>query len=205
MVARKCCQSNPELSDVVEPPSVHISSSLRSWKIDRRRVSDLVAHMAGRLGVAHLEVHVSFVGPAAMRRINRQFREKDKSTDVLSFPQMEWHAPKLVQKPGKAGKSAEATKRNRGMLRGTRGGLVAFGHESVLGDMIICLDAAEKNASEDGNPVAKEVCFLLAHGMLHLCGHDHQNPAEKKLMFGEQAALMEQLEGSWRSCVRRTR
>lgn len=187
----------------MEPPSVHISSSLRSWKINRRRISDLVTHMATRLGVQHLDVHVSFVGPAAMRQINRQFRDKDKSTDVLSFPQMEWPTPCLVRKSTKARKNAAETSRNRAMMRGTRGGLVSFGHETVLGDMIICLDAAEKNAREDGKPVAREVCFLLAHGMLHLCGHDHQNAAEKKLMFGEQAILMEQLDGAWSSCVRR--
>lgn len=189
----------------MEPPAVHISSSLRSWKIDQRRISALVSHMAGRLGVDHLDLHVSFVGPVAMRQINRQFRDKDKSTDVLSFPQMEWPEPKLVRRSAKTRKTAAKTRRNHAMLRGTRGGLVSFSHETVLGDMVICLDAAEKNAHEDGTPVAREVCFLLAHGILHLCGHDHQRPDEKTLMFGEQAVLMKQLDGAWRSCVRRVR
>ncbi len=180
----------------MEPPSVQISSSLRSWKIDERRISGLVTHMAQRLGVGHLEVHIGFVGPTAMRRINRQFRAKDKSTDVLSFPQMEWRAPITIQKTSRAQKFSKAK-------HSTGKSLVAFEHENILGDMIICLDAAQKNSREDGSDVAREVCFLLAHGLLHLCGHDHQKPAEKALMFRQQDTLMADLEGSWISCVRR--
>ena len=86
------------MTDPVEPPSVQISSSLRSWKIDERRIRGLVSHMAERLGVNHLEIHIDFVGPTAMRQINGKFRNKDKSTDVLSFPLMEWQKPKLIEK-----------------------------------------------------------------------------------------------------------
>ena len=192
------------MTDPVEPPSVQISSSLRSWKIDQRRVRGLVSHMAKRLGVDHLKIHIDFVGPTAMRQINGEFRNKDKSTDVLSFPLMEWRTPKLVEKTNKAKPSSKTTPRNSKMLHGTKKGLVSFDHENILGDIIVCLDAASKNAREDGHDVAREVCFLLAHGILHLCGHDHQKPAEKILMFRQQEILMNDAGQNWRACVRRS-
>jgi len=191
------------VTDPVEPPSVQISSSLRSWKIDERRIRGLVSNMAERLGVKHLEIHIDFVGPTAMRQINGEFRSKDKSTDVLSFPLMEWPNPKLVEKTKKAKQSPTAG-RNSKMLRGTKKGLVSFAHEKILGDIIVCLDAANKNAREDGQDVAREVCFLLAHGILHLCGHDHKKPAEKALMFRQQELLMNDAGQNWRACVRRS-
>jgi probable rRNA maturation factor len=190
------------VTDPVEPPSVQISSSLRSWKIDERRIRGLVSHMAERLGVNHLEIHIDFVGPTTMRKINGKFRNKDRSTDVLSFPVMEWQKPKLIEKATKAKQSPTAD-RNSKMLRGTKKGLVSFEHERMLGDIIVCLDSANKNAREDGHDVAREVCFLLAHGILHLCGHDHQKPTEKALMFRQQEILMNDAGQNWRACVRR--
>lgn len=164
----------------------------------------MVDYFAGRLGVSGLDVHVQFVGPAAMRKINHRFRAKDKSTDVLSFPQLEWSVPLMVKRPAaSSSKRGRGNFRNKGMTQGTRAGLVAFEHETVLGDMVICLDAAAKNAREDKQDVAREVCFLLAHGMLHLCGHDHQNAREKKVMFSQQQILMDEMGQGWRGCVKR--
>ena len=190
----------------MEPPPVQIESSLRSWKINERCIRALVQDMAGRLGVDGMDVHIQFIGPSAMKRINRQFRQKDQSTDVLSFPQMEWNRPLLISKdksgaPARRGQRGDL--RNTSMLRGTRAGLQSFAHERVLGDLVLCLDAAARNAREDKSDVAKEVCFLLAHGMLHLCGHDHQNSREKALMFAQQDQLMAGIGSRWRGCVAR--
>lgn len=192
-----------QVIDQVPAPSVQITSALPTWKINERRVRELVLHMARRLEVNSLEIHVTFVGPAAMRKINSQFRNKDQSTDVLSFPQMEWVTPRLIAQSSTEKKPSKEIARNSQMLRGTKKGLVSFDHEKFLGDIIICLDAAKKNAREDGHDVAREVCFLIAHGILHLCGHDHQKPAEKDLMFKQQETLMNDLVGKWNACVRK--
>jgi probable rRNA maturation factor len=190
----------------LEPPPVHIESSLRSWKINERRIRSILKFISESLGVGEMTIHVKFVGPGAMRKINRRFREKDKSTDVLSFPQMEWSKPRLVA--GSTRKQSRRSSggrdlRNKDMLRGTRGGLLSFSHENILGDLVLCIDAADSNAREDNSDVAKEVCFLLAHGMLHLCGHDHQNAREKALMFAQQDQIMAELGNRWRRCVER--
>lgn len=194
------------MNNSLEPPPVQITTNLKSWKINERRIREIVTSMAEQLNVREFQVFLKFVGPDAMRTINRQFRKKDKSTDVLTFPQMEWPEPRLTR-PGKADRTTKKNspgnvQRNQAMLRGTERGLTTFAHENILGDMIICLEAAERNAREDGHgDVAKEVCFLIAHGMLHLCGHDHQNPAEKKLMFAEQDRLIR--NQTWKNCIRR--
>jgi probable rRNA maturation factor len=80
---------------------------------------------------------------------------QDKPTDVLSFPQHQFRAP---EKP-------------RGRVELT-----------LLGDVVISLDTAARQARTRRRPLADEVRFLLAHGILHLVGYDHATPDEKKVM-----------------------
>ena len=60
-----------------------------------------------------------------------------------------------------------------------------------LGDVAICGAVAAKQALEAGHPVRDEVELLLAHGVLHLLGHDHAEPEEHQLMFGLQTSLLQ--------------
>ena len=69
-------------------------------------------------------------------------------------------------------------------------------HPEVLGDVVISLDTAARQAAARGAPVADEVRVLLAHGLLHLLGYDHErSPAEARRMFARQRALLRQLAG----------
>lgn len=90
-----------------------------------------------------------------IRKLNRQWRGKDKATDVLSFTQ----DPKT----------------------------------GLLGDVVISLDTARRQASEGGRPLSEELERLLAHGLLHLLGHDHEKPAEARRMAKAEVALLGQV------------
>ena len=123
----------------------------------RRRLRTEVARMiraaARRDGRADYEVSLRLVGDAQIHALNLEHREKDKPTDVLSFPLDE-------------GGGAD------GFVSGTR----------VLGDVVISLDTAARQARGRKRELLPEVRFLLAHGLLHLLGFDHGNPTEKRTM-----------------------
>jgi len=97
---------------------------LRPW------LTGLVAALAPEAG----SLGVRFVGDRDMRRTNRQFRGKDKATDVLSFP----------------------------------------GEDGHLGDILISVPTARRQAAEAGHGVDRELKVLLLHGILHCLGHDHE-------------------------------
>ncbi|MCX6126246.1 MAG: rRNA maturation RNase YbeY [Proteobacteria bacterium] len=144
-----------------------------------------------RLQVHHYEVCIQFVGPKSIRTLNKQFRQKDQPTDVLSFPQYNWKTPLRVT----SGKIS-TVKRN-------------IMNPMPLGDIVISLEDAERNSKESAHGLDQEVCFLMIHGLLHLVGHDHMQPKEKKLMFSDQRKLMKCFESNpggrprWYKCVTR--
>ena len=112
-----------------------------------------------QLKVRNAELSIALVGDAAIRRLNREWRDKDKATDVLSFPGGE--LPKGVPGP------------------------------RPLGDVIISVDTAVRRAKSHGVTVAEEVALYLAHGILHLLGHDHElGEREAKAMARLEAKLL---------------
>jgi len=151
----------------------------------------MATHLMESLGVADHRLDIAFIGPKRMRQVNQQWRGKDRSTDVLSFPQCRFRTP---LEPGRCVARARETAEQPTS-------------SPMLGDIIISMEDAARNAASDGGPVAREVGFLIVHGLLHLGGHDHERPAERRRMFAAQEALMKQLENRssgpmWRRCVR---
>lgn len=163
-----------------------ISCSLRGYEVDETKLRTVARTVLARLGLGECELSVQLVGSKGIRRLNKVHRGKDKATDVLSFPQEEFPRPVRVRAVGKA------AKRGRGEP------------PRVLGDVVISLPDAEKNARRIGQDLDREVCFLLVHGILHLGGHDHMKPAEERRMLKEQRRLMAALKSA-RSGVRRVR
>ena len=148
-------------------------------------ISDLVL---GQLGLEKHQLSVSFVDEKEMTSLNQSYRNKDRSTDVLSFPQIEFQDPVTVENRYQASQSEELP-------------------PSILGDIVISLEDAHKNADKIGQDLDREVCFLIIHGCLHLCGHDHMNPKEEELMLNQQRKIMAVLEEDnspppWQDCVR---
>jgi len=121
--------------------------------------------MLVELELGHAELSVLLTNDAQIHALNLQHREKDKPTDVLSFPLDE-------------GGGAD------GAVSGTR----------VLGDVVISLDTAARQARARKRELLPEVRFLLAHGLLHLLGYDHGDPAEKRVMTAMTRRLVRAVE-----------
>ena len=121
--------------------------------------------MLVELELAHAELSVLLTNDAQIHALNLEHRQKDKPTDVLSFPLDE-------------GGGAD------GAVSGTR----------VLGDVVISLDTAARQARGRKRELLPEVRFLLAHGLLHLLGYDHGDPGEKRVMDGMTRRLVRAVE-----------
>ena len=124
--------------------------------------------MLVELELAHAELSVLLTNDTEIHALNLQHREKDKPTDVLSFPLDE-------------GGGADGT------VSGTR----------VLGDVVISLDTAARQARGRKRELLPEVRFLLAHGLLHLLGYDHGDPAEKREMDAMTRRLVRAVESNF--------
>lgn len=102
---------------------------------------------------------IAFVSDTKMRALNKRFRNKDKTTDILSFP--------AVNEP--------------------------FEETAELGELVISVEQATRQASENGLDLETEIKQLVLHGILHLCGMDHDTDsgemAKKELGLREQLAI----------------
>ncbi|KIX90188.1 rRNA maturation factor [Staphylococcus microti] len=110
------------------------------------------------------ELSVSFVDEEEIQTINRDYRDKDKVTDVISF----------------------AFEEEEDVFEGFEGAEIP----RVLGDIIICTDVAKAQAEQYNHSFERELGFLALHGFLHLLGYDHMTEAEEKEMFGRQDAIL---------------
>lgn len=166
----------------MNPLQIVIENSSRSYCINSHRCSAISEKLLKRYGLARMGLSIQFVGQKTMRDLNRKYRGKDRSTDVLSFPQKQFREPLRTSRVKEYPTS-----------------LVP----ESLGDIVISLKDAEKNARRIGQSLDREVAFLLVHGFLHLCGHDHMHPKEEAVMLEEQKILMRDLSRSkpplWRS------
>jgi probable rRNA maturation factor len=135
--------------------TVYLKSAVRREGLDPKRIRADLERMLAATGEEGSSVSLSFVGDKKIRSLNRDFRGKDKATDVLSFP--------LVV-PGEA--------------RGP--------HERLLGDIVISVDTASRQAAEYDATLAMEVRRLMIHGLLHLLGHDHERDDERAAMEREE-------------------
>ena len=115
---------------------------------------------------APLEVQISLIGPRAMRRLNRESRNIDRETDVLSFPYLNWEGAT----PGDFTTLAEPPMVNMETGR------------ILMGDIVISMHRAAQQAEEYGHSLLREVCFLAVHGALHLLGYDHITPEDDARM-----------------------
>lgn len=113
------------------------------------------------------EVSVSFVSSDKIRELNRDYRDVDSVTDVLSFPQFET-VDELIESEEDTG-------------------------VAELGDVVICMDRAKSQAEEFGHPLKREVIYLFVHSILHLLGYDHMEEDEKKIMRAREEETMEKL------------
>lgn len=138
--------------------------------------ADAVALMRA-LELPRAELSLTVVTDRAIRRLNRDFRGKDRATDVLSFPQFDHGALPW----GAANSTGEAI----------------AGHAPLpLGDIVISCETATRQARELGIGLDARIRTLLIHGLLHLLGYDHErSEAEARRMFAREHELAAILAG----------
>ena len=118
---------------------------------------------------ADTEVGVSIVTEDEILELNREYREKDSVTDVLSFPQFE----------------------NRDDIADALA--AADDHSTLLGDVVICYEQAMRQAEEYGTGASREIVYLFVHSLMHLMGYDHMDEEDKKVMRAHEEAVLEKI------------
>ncbi len=132
-----------------------------------------VRSLKRRLRLAKREFNVCFVDDNAIRHLNFAYRGKNKPTDVLSFA---WDEAPAAFPP-----TAPVPPR-----RGEHGGI-----ENFLGDVVISVETARRNAAAEGHSTLDEIRWLILHGVLHMLGYDHEH--DRGEMVALELALREQL------------
>ena len=122
-------------------------------------------------------VNVLLTDNEGIREYNREYRKVDRTTDVLSFPNIEYERPadfSCVEE-----NEADYFEPDSGEL--------------MLGDIIISVDKVREQADSYGHSQLREFAFLLTHSMLHLCGYDHMEEEEAAVMEEKQRNILDEL------------
>lgn len=108
----------------------------------------------------HTSFNVIIVDNNYIHELNKNYRDIDRETDVITFALEDEDSVKLP------------------------------GDMRILGDIYISIDKARSQAIEYGHSFEREICFLAVHGFYHLLGYDHMNEEEEKVMFGKQEEVL---------------
>ncbi len=150
--------------------TTNIMQSRASNKLTRKLLKYTLKVVGAKL--TKVSVDVSFVSKEEIKKLNKDFRNVDKVTDVLSFPNLNLKPYQRINIKDYPNDVNPETKHLH------------------LGDIIICEDVAREQAQEYGHAFEREVYYLLEHGYLHLLGFDHIEDADKVLMrFVEEKVL----------------
>ena len=117
-----------------------------------------------------LYITITFTSPENIQKINKEYRNIDKATDVLSFP--------MFEKKELENKIQEKD----------------FLHEDILGDIVISIEKVKEQAKEYGHSFERELSYMLVHGFYHLMGYDHIEEEDKKEMREKEEKILEKLK-----------
>ena len=119
---------------------------------------------------------LNFVDKEKIQELNKEYRQKDKPTDVISFRMLE---NGLQNKINKKNYPYDYDRDEKKVF---------------IGEVYICYDVAVSQSEEYGHSIDREVCFLAVHGLLHLLGLDHEAEFERAIMFDLQDKTMEKIK-----------
>jgi probable rRNA maturation factor len=123
---------------------------------DANRLRSRAENMIAALGLANVEVSLALVDDVVIRQLNKRWRKKNKATDVLSFPMLDLPVSDIY--------------------KATRAATV------LLGDIVVSIPTAIKQAKTHKRAPLDEMTTLVAHGLLHLLGFDHKNDDQEREM-----------------------
>ena len=121
------------------------------------------------------EISLTLTDNEGIWKVNKELREIDRPTDVLSYPLLEDDVP---------GDLSQIENQTDECLNPDTG-------EILLGDIIISVDKVREQAEEYGHSMQREFAFLIVHSMLHLFGYDHMEEQEAAVMEGKQREILE--------------
>ena len=155
---------------------VAIRNEQKKFKVTKE-MRDLVRSAAGAAleymdFPKNVEISVMFTDNENIRELNNMHRGIDRATDVLSFPLFEYD------------ENGDITEDD---LDFNPNG------EMLLGDIVISLETASRQAQEYGHSFEREIGFLTVHSMLHLFGYDHMTPEDEEEMFGYQREILDRM------------
>ena len=113
-----------------------------------------------------LYISVTLTNPENIRMLNKEYRDIDKETDVLSFPMFETNEIQALKK---------------------------LQYEEALGDIVISIERVKEQAIEYGHSFERELSYMLVHGFYHLMGEDHIEESDKIKMRAKEEAVLEML------------
>lgn len=132
-----------------------------------------------------VEVSITFVDEENIREINKEFRDLDKSTDVLSFPMIEYDSD--------YSRISDRKEEMYDFLIDRIDIKNPDTDEIILGDIVLCIPVIIMQAQEYNHSILREYAFLIAHSMLHLLGYDHIEDDERIIMENKQNQILESL------------
>ncbi len=148
-----------------------------------------------------LELDLSYVSPADIQAANRSYRQKDRVTDVLSFPMLNMQNGKLLEALGSYDYNyenielADSTEDDGKILSAElmmdQGPRRALAPSLPLGEILLCPAVAQEQAESSQHSLLREICYLLVHSCLHLLGFDHETEGEDVQMRGLARAIMQ--------------
>lgn len=123
-----------------------------------------------KLEKSNMEITITLTTPNNIKRINKEYRNIDKATDVLSFPMFEKDEldKKIKEKD--------------------------FEYEDILGDIVISIEKVEEQAKEYGHSFERELSYMIVHGFYHLMGYDHIKEEDKKIMRPKEEKILNDLK-----------
>jgi len=124
---------------------IHMQSQVRRNTFNQARLARSARAILSALGETSAELGILFVGDQRMRGLNCRYRGRDRTTDVLAFAMREPRTPRTSRRT-----------------------------TDMLGDVVISVPTACRQAMEAGRSLDEELVWLLIHGILHLCGYDHE-------------------------------
>ena len=123
------------------------------------------------------EINLTLTDNEGIHIINKEYRDIDRATDVLSFPMLSYETP---------GDFSFLMDENDDDFNPDTG-------EAILGDIIISVDKVREQAEEYGHSELREFAFLITHSMLHLFGYYHMEPEEAEVMENKQRQILDEL------------
>lgn len=122
---------------------------------------------------ANMYLNVILTNPENIRKANKEYRNIDKETDVLSFPMFEKDEIEAIISKSKEEK---------------------IQINEVLGDIIVSIPKVKEQAIEYGHSTTRELAYMIVHGFYHVMGYDHMNEEEKKVMREKEENVLNKLD-----------